>query len=552
MVSLIRQDDLAAFERSRSVSQLVQHLVRWCLLGGLVSILSSCSSPTKSVRLSTGTTDGFYHRLGKQISYSTHRTGELTIENLNSQGSRQNLQRLLNHQVDFALVQLDVAYAAMQQHQVQAIAMLADEYVHVIARKSAGLKTFADLQGKRVAIGAPGSGIRFTANQLLKANNLTIREDAANFEQSFKKLRDRQVDAVIYVGSLGASKKLRQILLNQPDLKFLPLQPQLINNLTILEPGSYRAVTLPTGTYTARPAIPDQNIPTVATATVLVTRPNVEPRTIGLMTWSILATARTYSEFYPELQTADAITSLRKGLLYIHPAAEAVYQQGDPRTALVRYWQQNSDLQAGVFILTTTSIAGLLLQRLRRRTSTKLLATTTTRISELRSLLPDHPQEALDSIEELSQEHRLRFIDGGVTSEVYEQLRQKTQTLTDQCRKLIEQQRRQFVMDTLLLLDDWQASLQTNPKEALQKLGQIKQRYREMLLSDQVDIEAYIELMELTLISLMTLAPTSAQDFYAMNPNGSPAIARPFEPTNETNLTTSLNPHPNQTHQTRP
>jgi hypothetical protein len=62
------------------------------------------------------------------------------------------------------------------------------------------------------------------------------------------------------------------------------------------------------------------------------------------------------------------------------------------------------------------------------------------------------------------------------------------------------------------LLDEWQESLQTDPETALQKLKQIKQQYRDMLLSDQVDIEAYIELMNLTLISLMTLAPKSSHD----------------------------------------
>lgn len=62
-------------------------------------------------------------------------------------------------------------------------------------------------------------------------------------------------------------------------------------------------------------------------------------------------------------------------------------------------------------------------------------------------------------------------------------------------------------METLLLLDEWQATLQTNPEEALKKLSHIKQQYRDMLLSDQVDIEAYVEIMQLTLISLMTLTP---------------------------------------------
>ena len=88
------------------------------------------------------------------------------------------------------------------------------------------------------------------------------------------------------------------------------------------------------------------------------------------------------------------------------------------------------------------------------------------------------------------------FIDGTVSSDIYEEVRQKTQLFADQCHRLLEEQRRQFVMDTLLLLDDWQANLQVNPAEALQKLSQIKHQYREMLLADQVDIEAYIEQMQ--------------------------------------------------------
>jgi hypothetical protein len=173
----------------------------------------------------------------------------------------------------------------------------------------------------------------------------------------------------------------------------------------------------------------------------------------------------------------------------------------------VRYWERNNDLQAGLFLLVGTTGLGVFLQLWRRQRSKKMLATTSLRISELREFLPDHPQQALKGIEDLSQEHRLRFIDGLVTPEVYEELRQKTQTFADQCLTLLDEQRRRLVMDTLLLLDEWQATLQTEPEVAMQSLGQIKQQYREMLMSGQVDIEAYIELMELTLMSIMTLMP---------------------------------------------
>jgi TRAP transporter TAXI family solute receptor len=433
----------------------------------------------------------------------------MNVQDLSSQGSRENLQRLLDHQVDVALVQLDVASDAMKQGKVQAIATLANEDIHVIV-KDARLRSLSDLQGKRVGMGSQGSGIRFTADQLVKAIGLKVRADDSSSEQLFKKLSGGQVDAAIYVGSVGASDKMREQFLTYPQLRLIPLQPEVINYLTTRDPGSYQSATIAIGTYGARPAIPAENIPTLSTATVLVTRPDVDYRSIGLLTWSILSTSRKFSQFYPDLQAGEARSLLQKGLFYIHPAAQNVYEQGDPRDAWIRYWESNSDLQAGLVILIGTSGAGVFLQKWRRDRSKKLVTTTVRRISELRKLLPLDAQQALDGIEELSQEHRLLFIEGTITSDVYEQVRQKTQTFSDQCRTLLEQQRKRFVLDTLLLLDDWQASLQVDPETALQKLTQIKQQYREMLIADQVDIQAYIELMELTLISVMTLAPRNS------------------------------------------
>lgn len=482
------------------------------LAGGAILTLSSCSSQPGSVTLSSGITGSYYNRLSEQIDKSTKDTVKLSVKNIESQGSQENLKRLLNRQVDFAIVQLDVANEAMRQEKVKAVAILANEYVHIITRKDSGLKTFADLQGKRVAVGTPGSGMSFTADRLLKADKITVQPDYSSFDEAFKKLKFQQVDAVIYVGSLGASKNLRQEFVNNPNLRLLPIKPALINQLTVFDPGSYRGAELPIGTYTSRLPIPDQNLLTLATPTVLVTRHNMNHRKVALVTWSILSTARTYSPFYPALQNEEPKNLLRKGLFYIHPAAEEVFEQGDPRMALMHYWESNSDLQAGVFILGTSSIVGLLLRQWHRQRSKKIVTTTANRINELKSLLPDHPQQALDGIEDLSQEHRLIFVEGAVTTEVYEQLRHKTQTFTDQCRRLLEQQRKKFVMETLLLLDEWQATLQTDPEAALQKLSYIKQQYRHMLLSDQVDIDAYMELMQLTLISLMTLVPKYSQN----------------------------------------
>lgn len=470
-------------------------------------LFTGCSQSPKFITLSSGTSNGYYSRLAEQIRAVTKRTVNVNVQNSNSEGSIENLNRLLDRKVEFALVQLDVVSEAMQQGKVQAVAVLANEPIHIIASRDTKVRSFSDLQGKRVAIGAPGSGIRYTSDSIANSFNLNLQKDGSGFDEAFRKLSARQLDAMIYIGSIGANERIRQQLISRPSLQLVPIQATLTNYLINRDPGSYQALTVPEGIYSARPTIPDRDIPTLATSTVLVTRPDVDKRTVGLVTWSILYNSRQFSFFYPDLQTGEAKSLLQKNLLYIHPGAQGVYaQNADPREAWIRYLESNSDLQAGIFILLGTSGIGLIIRRWNRDRGKKLLTSTLTRINELNKLLPQNAQQALAGIEDLSQEHRLMFIDGSITSDVYEQVQHKTQTFSEQCRNTIKQQHKQLVLDTLLVLDDWQAALQIDPESALQKLTYLKQQYREMLINDQVEIQAYIELMELTLLSVMSLA----------------------------------------------
>ena len=253
---------------------------------------------------------------------------------------------------------------------------------------------------------------------------------------------------------------------------------------------------------------------------MLIARPDIDPRVVRLVTWSLVDTARRYAPYYPELQSGDPNTLLRQGLFFVHPQAIRVYENGDPRQAWVRYWESNSDLQAGIFLLAGTSLAGMVLQYWRKQRSKHLVSRIYSRILEINELLTKSPQAALREIEELSQNIRLQLIVGKIPEEVYAQVQEKTQTFSDQCRSVLDQQRREKILNTLLLLDDWQATLQTDPDAALGKLGQIKQQYRDMLLANEVDIQAYMELTELTLISVMTLAPEEKR-----SPEGSPVLA---------------------------
>ncbi|MEO0868290.1 MAG: TAXI family TRAP transporter solute-binding subunit, partial [Cyanobacteria bacterium J06642_11] len=424
------------FLRSRQLPKAVAFAIALLPIG-----LVGCSSSPTTIQLSTGSSSGYYYRLGQAISVSTKETVNLDIEVKESKGSLENLDQLLNGDIDVALMQLDVAEASMKAGDVRAIAVLAQEHIHLISRQPANqpqtkttatATTLTELRGQTIAIGTPGSGIRFTAEQLLQASRLnqpgTIQTSDVGFSEALDLLSQGEVDAAFYVGRLGANQRLQDAFTTDPSLQLLSISPGLSNFLAIKNPGVYRPATIPEGIYGVLPSIPPKTLTSLTTPTVLVTRPETSAKMIRLITWSIVATARRYASFYPELQSGDPNALLRQGLFFIHPAAVDVYEQGDPRQVWVRYWENNSDLQAGIFLLVATSLAGMLLQYWRKQRSKYLLDRIHQHIIEINKLLTSSPQEALREIEELSQENRLQFIAGKIPDEIYAQLQQKTQT----------------------------------------------------------------------------------------------------------------------------
>ena len=385
----------------------------------------------------------------------------------------------------------------MKTGKVEAILILAHEYLHLITQADSDIQTFADLQGKRVAIGTPGSGIYFTAKRLFSATNLNIIEEKIGFDQSFSKLKQKQIDAMVYVGPLGSSKKVQAELTNSSALKLIPIETALINYLTIQFPESYQNATFPKGSYIPLPPLPEEDLPTISTAAALVTRPDLDKEKIALLAWSILSSSRQYSPFYPELATGDAKFLLHSGLVYLHPASLQAFNQGDPREAWVRYLEENQDLQAGIIIVLSTGIIGFVLRLWRQRRCVKLIKNSRLALSEISYNVETNPIQALKEVEELRQQHRLMLIEGELPTEAYEKVERMTQVLVDQCRNLQEKQHQKDIQNTLNLMGEWQEISQFCPEEAQKKLKELEQKYREMLLSRQIDIQTYINLKQL-------------------------------------------------------
>ncbi|NEQ41690.1 MAG: TAXI family TRAP transporter solute-binding subunit [Okeania sp. SIO3I5] len=484
---------------STSIYSHCQQLTK--LIGGILLsaiALTSCTTQRPTFILSSGADGGAYQRIGKQIVNSAREVGKMSIhDNYNSEGSVENLERLLNKETDLALVQLDVASEAMKTGKVQAIAVLANEYLHLITPSDSEIKTFSDLEGKRVAFGTPRSGIYFTAKRLFNATNLKIIEEELGFRQGFSKLKQKEIDALVYVGPLGGSKKVKAQLITPPTLKLVPMTTSFINYLTIQFPESYQSAIFPKGSYMPLSPIPGKDLPTISTAAALVTRPDVSRKKIALLTWSIISSSRKYSLFYPELAHGDAKSLLRNGLLYLHPGAQQAFDQGDPREFWVRYFEENQDLQAGLIVVIFTGFIGFVLRMWRQKKCRKLIRNSRLALDEINLCVETNPTQAIKEVEELRQQHRLMLVEGNLPREAYEKLEDMTQDIAERSRKFQEKQRRKDIQNTISLIDDCQNISEGCQQQMREKLKNSEQKYREMLLSNQIDIQTYIHLTQL-------------------------------------------------------
>ncbi len=123
------------------------------------------------------------------------------------QGGVQNIDDLMALPLaDVAIVQSDVlASARAEASRPQAVrdlpyvAKLFNQEVHVLARRSTA--AFADLAGKRVAMGPPGSGERVTGGAIFSALSIPVEATPDQPEAALTKLRAGEIDAMVYVAS---------------------------------------------------------------------------------------------------------------------------------------------------------------------------------------------------------------------------------------------------------------------------------------------------------------------------------------------------------------
>jgi len=279
----------------------------------------------------TGWPSGSYYKFGEAFSEYANKQG-FKVFNYASEGSLENGYRLNTGRIDFALLQSDVAEVLykgwieegqLPSPDLRAIASLWPEAIHVITLEKSGLRTFPDIEDKRIAIGSLRSGTRFTAARIwlaagferMNSNNVKLLGRG----NSIKALENDEVDVIIIAGAVP-DPALQDLAQRRNDIRFIPLGQNIINKLAD-QNFAYYGLPIPARTYPGQ----TESIWTLGLAALLATNVNTLDKDVEqfmkLMRDGTGEIART---FYRAGFITDKTSRLGISMP-LHPGAENFY-----------------------------------------------------------------------------------------------------------------------------------------------------------------------------------------------------------------------------------
>jgi uncharacterized protein len=205
----------------------------------------------QALSIATGGTGGVYYPVGggyAQIieQYVPGYTAAVEVTN----ASVENVGLISRGDADFALALADTVLAAYngtgrfgeggelpQLPNLRVITIAYTNAVHIITVDDAEINSLADLRGKRVSVGAPGSGTELSAQTILEANGITyddIEVHRLSVNETADALRDGVIDAGFWSGGVPTGGVLS--LAETRQIRLVPLSDEEMENIRAADP----------------------------------------------------------------------------------------------------------------------------------------------------------------------------------------------------------------------------------------------------------------------------------------------------------------------------
>jgi uncharacterized protein len=310
-------------------------ITKWAAALAAAVALAGAAHAQQFFRIGTGGTAGTYYPVGGMIANAVSQPGKIVATAQATNGSLANVNAIAGGSMEAGLSQSDVATWAYtgtgafegkpKVTDLRMIANLYPESVHLVVKKNSGIKTVADLKGKRVALDEPGSGTLINARMVLAAwgvKESDIKPDYIKPNQAGDKLKDGSLDAFFFVGGAPAGA-IAELASSGAGIELVPLTGAPAEALRKQNP--YFAVdNIAAGTYKDVPAVQ-----TLAVGAQLVTSAKLDAETVYQITKAMYAdsTQKTLAAGHAKGKFITKENAVQGVGIPFHPGAERFYKE---------------------------------------------------------------------------------------------------------------------------------------------------------------------------------------------------------------------------------
>ncbi|MEJ2371101.1 MAG: TAXI family TRAP transporter solute-binding subunit [Gemmatimonadales bacterium] len=315
------------------------------------------STVSQRLTIAAGPDEGEAYALATAIAEVAERHyPRLVVEVVETSGSSENMRLLEEGRVELATVQADTRMGP----QARMLALLYPDVFQLIVREDSGIRTVADLVGKRIAL-PPEDGGQYEAFWFLAEHYELDPADLQAVPMSAASagwaLADGSVDATFRVRAAGNPAILE--LIEEVPTRLVPIVQAAAMQLK--RPALQRG-TIPTGSYRGHPPLPESDLPTVAVQRLLIAREDLDDGVVDKVTRVLFERRRELMNL-TSLAGFIAPPSIGGGtFIPVHSGAQRFYDRDQPS-----FIQQNAESLALVVTLAALLFSGLLQLGSRRK-----------------------------------------------------------------------------------------------------------------------------------------------------------------------------------------
>jgi TRAP transporter TAXI family solute receptor len=298
----------------------------------LAATIASAASAETFIGILTGGQAGVYYPLGVALekiyagavpdARPSVQATKASVENLNLvEAGRGEIAFTLGDSLQHAWNGDADAGFPKKLENLRTIAAIYPNYIQIVASAESGIKTLADLKGKRLSVGAPKSGTELNARAILTAAGLSYDDlgkvEYLPFAESVDLMKNRQLDATLQSAGLGVAS-LRD-LANSVAITVVEVPADVIGKIG----APYQVATIPAGTYQGQ----DADVATAAVINYLVTRADLDEETVYLMTKALYENLDQLAAAHAAAKAIKLDASATESPVPLHPGAERYFKE---------------------------------------------------------------------------------------------------------------------------------------------------------------------------------------------------------------------------------